>query len=95
MTNRQITAYARYVQAKHDFEEASRNLFAMIEPICEVCTDLACGDVIKDVTIGSDRVAVKVEDWTNHTRTYFFPTKYLDMTLDEIRKEQKTGEKKE
>lgn len=87
MTNSPTAAYAKYVQTRHDFDEAARNLYALIQPICEVCTDFMDGDEITDVQICDDNVVVTVDDWTWGSRTYFFPKCYLDMSLDEIRKE--------
>lgn len=84
----------RYCQAKKQLSEIEGDLYPLIREICEISTDICYDDGIVDVVIDDEpfmldekAVCVRVEHSESGPDSYFFPARYLDMTLDEIKKD--------
>lgn len=70
-------------------------LFSQIREICEVCTNINPRERITDIETEDEdpmffdepEVYVKVTSYDYGDESYCFPKRYLDMTLDEIKKD--------
>ena len=68
-------------------------LFSQIREICEVCTNINSRERITDIQtededpiyLDEPEVYVGVTSYDYGNETYYFPKRYLDMTLDEIK----------
>ena len=97
----------KYFKSKKAFEEIQTELFPRIFDICKVCTRISFNDRIQFIDINDDEdvfmldepeVCVHVENWDCGPDTYYFPKRYLDMTIEEIKadvKARKEAERKE
>jgi hypothetical protein len=84
----------RYCQAKKQLSEIEGDLYPLIREICEISTDICYEDRIVDVVIDDEpfmldekAVCVRVETGEFGPASYFFPARYLGMTIDEIKKD--------
>ena len=83
----------KYFELKKQMDEVCDDVYPRIKEICEVCTRFTSGDRIESIEIEYDEpmmfdepeVCVSVENWSCGPDTYFFPKRYLSMTIDEIK----------
>ena len=92
-----------YFEVKKQMDKVCDEVYPLIKEICEVCTRLTDGDRIESIEIEEDEplmfdepeVCVSVENWNCGPDTYYFPKRYLSMTIDEIKADVEKCKKEE
>ena len=85
--------FNEYLKTKKKLDLVKDELFLQIREICEVCTNINSRERITDIAIEDEdttylnepEVCVEVFSYDYGDDTYYFPKRYLDMTLDEIK----------
>ena len=95
--------FNEYLKTKKKLDLVKDELFLQIREICEVCTNINSRERITDIAIEDEdttylnepEVCVEVFSYDYGDDTYYFPKRYLDMTLDEIKADVERIKKRE
>lgn len=81
-----------YFETKKKLDLLKDDVFSSLRDICELCTGIASCERITDFHFNEEpeymdepEVLVDVTSYDYGDETYYFPKRYLDMTLDEIK----------
>ena len=85
--------FEEYFESRRKCALVKEELFSQIREICEVCTNINPRERITDIQtededpiyLDEPEVYVGVTSYDYGDETYYFPKRYLDMTLDEIK----------
>lgn len=85
--------FEEYFESRRKCALVKDELFSQIREICEVCTSINPHERITDIQtededpiyLDEPEVYVGVTSYDYGDETYYFPKRYLDMTLDEIK----------
>ena len=86
--------FNEYFETKKKLDLLKDGVFSWIRDICELCTNISPCERITDfhfneepIYIDEPEVMIDVTSYDYGDETYYFPKRYLDMTLDEIKKD--------
>jgi len=85
--------FNEYLEDRKKLFLVKDKLFPQVREICEVCTNINSRERITDIEIEDEdpmyfdepEVYVEVTSYDYGDESYYFPKRYLDMTLDEIK----------
>ena len=85
--------FEEYVEARRKLASVEDELFSRVREICEVCTNISPRERITNIETEDEdpmyfdepEVYVEVTSYDYGDDSYYFPKRYLDMTLDEIK----------
>ena len=84
--------FNEYLEAKKKLDLLKDGVFPRLRGICELCTSISPRESITDFHFNEEpeymdepEVLVDVTSYDYGDETYYFPKRYLDMTLDEIK----------
>lgn len=84
--------FDEYLEAKKELDLLKDGVFSQIRDICELCTNINSRERITDFHFNDEpeytdepEVLVDVTSYDYGDETYYFPKRYLTMTLDEIK----------
>lgn len=87
--------FEEYFESRRKCALVKDELFSQVREICEVCTNINPRERITNIQtededpiyLDEPEVYVEVTSYDYGDETYYFPKRYLDMTLDEIKKD--------
>ena len=87
--------FDEYLETKKKLDLLKDGVFSWIRDICELCTNINPRERITDIETEDEdpmffdepEVYVEVTSYDYGDESYCFPKRYLDMTLDEIKKD--------
>ena len=86
--------FDEYLETKKKLDLLKDGVFSWIRDICNLCTSISPCERITDFDFNEEpeyldepEVIVDVTSFDFGEDTYYFPKRYLDMTLDEIKKD--------
>ena len=84
--------FEKYLETKKKLDLLKDGVFSWIRDICELCTNISSRERITDFHFNEEpvyadepEVQVDVTSYDYGDETYYFPKRYLNMTLDEIK----------
>lgn len=87
--------FNEYLDTKKKLDSLKNEVFSELRNICKLCTSINPREIITDFQFNENpvypedepEVIVDVTSYDYGDETYYFPKRYLDMTLDEIKKD--------
>jgi len=83
-----------YLETKKKFDLLKDRMFSWLRDICKLCTNISDCESITDFHFNEEpeyidepEVIVNVTSYYYGDDTYYFPKRYLNMSLDEIEKD--------
>lgn len=90
-----------YLETKKKLDSLKDGVFSRLRDICKLCTSISPRETITDFHFNEEpeyldepEVMVNVQ-YNGYDTYYYFPKRYLDMTLDEIKKDVERMDKLE